>query len=453
MTKTAFRNDFLRGLGSALIELRSRADPDKFRDVVLYGCTHNTTYDMQCEGDRGWYLHQAAKLSGNETAVEEAVRKKFFNTGKDSRLFGQLTSILYHFAEDGGEPSQNARNAIYRQYENMLNELSRKRKFGQQLCHRRDMFDWLCVWLTSLDGWRAFKKIVGDVGKFLLPKDVDFFFSEWFYDNSKGKFGKKRVELYLQKQSAKSPHIRVYYEKAKGWDRHIYETPPIPTLDEVLSAAKGPLRVHGLAMRFAHNASPEDLEKLALAAMNEPDAGIQIALLWAFRHNGKYTFPEDFLSRLSQSGDERLRGLAYEIIGQNPSPKMRELALSLIQSGKDIENGVSLLVKNLLPEDEGLLYDSVKSFPTHINKTDWHGVFMDAERGMESLRNKPKTNILEYLYRNTLCGSCREWIVKAMREKKVLSDEILNECLFDANSDIRAFAGRLRPTGQASTRL
>ena len=49
MTKTAFRNDFLRGLGSALIELQSCADPAKFYEIILYGCLNNTTYDMQCD--------------------------------------------------------------------------------------------------------------------------------------------------------------------------------------------------------------------------------------------------------------------------------------------------------------------------------------------------------------------------------------------------------------------
>jgi len=441
MTKIAFRNDFLRGLGSALIELRSCADPTPFHDIILYGCLHNTTYDMQCEGDRGWYLHQAAKLSGNEMAIEDAVCQKFFRIGKDVWLFDQLTSILYHFAVNG---SETARNALYRQYDNMSSELSRKRKF-EQTCLRRDMFDWLCVWLTSLDGWGAFKKIVGDLSEILLPKNAEFFFSDWFYSNSESKFGKKRVDQYLQKQSAQSPYIRVYYETAKKWDNHFQgrEELPMPTLPEVLDAAKEGRSGRGIAMRFVRKASPEDLEKLAQAAMNEPDAEIQTVLLWAFRRNSKYVFPEEFLLRLSHSNDELIRSLAYEIMGQNPSPKTRELARSLIQRGTDIENGIFLLVKNPLPEDESLLYDVVKSFRPHKNEADLHGVYMNAREGIATLRGKLKTDILEYLYRNTLCGFCREHIIRTMHKKGVLSDDVLSECSFDANGDVRVFAGRL----------
>ena len=453
MTKTAFRNDFLRGLGSALIELQSCADPAPFYDAILYGCLHNTVYDNQTESERGWYLYQAAKLSGNETAIEEAVCQKFFRVGKEYRLFVQLSSILYHFAVDG---SKAARNALYQQYVRMLRELSRKRKFEQiHLFHRRDMFEELCIRLTSLDGWGTFKQIVNDMSVCLLPKNIDVFFLDWFYYNSKDKFGKKRIAHYLQKQSGISPHIFGYYEAAKELDTYNKTLAqkrnelPIPTLSEVLALARGefPGRGRGLARRFAENASSEDLEQLAQAAMSESDAGIQVELLWPFRPMGRYKssymFPEEFLLRLSQSNDGQLRHFAYGLIGQSPTPQTRELARSLIQSGTDVANGIYLLAKNPLPEDEGLLYDAVKSFRPHRNKGDWHWVHTDARDGIEAMRGKPKTTILDYLYRKTLCGFCRGEIVRIMHKKGVLSEQMLGECRFDANDDIRAFAERL----------
>ena len=441
MTKTAFRRDFLRGLGSALLTLQSCGDPAPYREVILYGCLHNTTYDMQCEGERGWYLQQAAKLSGIEKEVEEAVCQKYFRMGEDTWLFDQLTSILYHFAADG---SETARKALYQQYDTMLRELSRKRKF-EWICHRRDMFNWLCNWLISLDGWSAFKKIVGDVSEFLLPKDANFFFYDWFYSNSEGKFGKKRVEQYLRKQADKSPQIRVFYEKAKEFDNRVREERPMPTLDEVLTTAKGerPGRGRGLVRRFARNADPEDLEKLAQTAMNEPDAETQVELLWGFRHRSRYAFPEAFLLQLSQSGDDLLRHLAYEIIGQHPSAKTREVARALIQSGTEMQNGIFLLSKNPLPEDEVLLYQVVKSFRPRRDRGDWHGIYGWAKDGMEALRGKPKTDILDYLYRNTLCGFCREYVVRIMHKKGVLSEKILKECRFDARFDTQAFVKRI----------
>lgn len=114
---------------------------------------------------------------------------------------------LYNFAVDG---SESARAALYQQYDILSNELSPRKRKNNGTYPRRDMFDWICVWLTSLDGWSMFKRIVRDISEILLPKDENCFFSEWFYDNSKGKFGKKRVELFLQKQAKTSKHIAAY---------------------------------------------------------------------------------------------------------------------------------------------------------------------------------------------------------------------------------------------------
>jgi hypothetical protein len=438
MTKAAFRKCFQRGLGSAIAELQSCGDPSKFFDVVMYGCLHNTTYDIQCEGDRGWYLHQAAKLVKDEAAVEEAVCRKLPRV-KDVWLFAQLSSILYHFADNG---SETARNALYSRYDSMLDALRRKRRL-EKLTGERDMFDWLCVWLTSLDGWGAFKRIAQGVSERLLPKNADFFFSEWFYDNSKGKFGRKRVEGYLRKQSEKSRQIRAYFEKAQEWDNHVYEKPPIPNLDEVISkAAQGQYRGRAAAMLFARNANADDMERLAQAAMNMADAEAQAELLWAFRGED-YAFPESFLIKLSQSDHETLRFIAYSLMGQNPSAKTRELALKMIRGGSDIANAVSLLVKNMKPEDEQLLYNAVKTFPPDLHNNEWHWLYSAAANGVMSLRGKPKTGILEYLYRATLCSGCRCDVVRYMRMKGVLSDTVLNECSLDSNGDIRALAKRL----------
>ncbi|HWT73173.1 MAG TPA: hypothetical protein VN258_00400 [Mobilitalea sp.] len=125
MNKAQFKHDFLRGLGSALIELHSNCNPEQFCEIVMYGCLHNTTYDMQCEGDRGWYLYQAAQLIDDKEAVEATVIQKFFHARDNDWLFHQLTSILYYFAKEG---SENARVALYQKYETILNELYTKKR-------------------------------------------------------------------------------------------------------------------------------------------------------------------------------------------------------------------------------------------------------------------------------------------------------------------------------------
>ncbi len=443
MTKKQFKHDFLRGLGSALLELENCENPHQYYDIVHYGCLNNTTYDMQSEGERGWYLYQAAKYVGGDFILKDIIAR-YARSFTDDWFFDQLTSLLLNFARDGSEA---ARAALYDKYADMLEHLThinvktRRNKFSPD----RDMFDWICVWLTSLDGWSSFKQIVADVSQKLLPKDIDFFFSEWFYDNSKRKFGEKRIEKYLQKQSEKSVFVRTYYTTAGAWDKRMYiDERPVPTFEQVLAAVNAQeFRGRGTAMSFARTANPEEIEQLALAAMNETNIKIQLELLWPFRQYASFPFPDNFLLKLQESKNDNLRDIAFDIIGRNPSEKTRELALTLIKSGKDVANGISLLTKNLRSIDETLLYEAVKSFPVHNNEDAWHGVFMSALDGIETIHRKPKTDILEYLYRQTPCGSCRERTVWLMRKKKVLTEKILQECRFDSNSDIREFAQRV----------
>ncbi|MCL2300245.1 MAG: hypothetical protein FWC27_08900 [Firmicutes bacterium] len=439
MTKKQFKHDFLRGLGSALLALKTCGNPQQHYDIVRYGCLHNTTYDAQCEGDRGWYLHQAAAIVGG--GVLKNVIERYSCNTSDHWLFDQLTSILFHYAKDGNEA---AHAALHDKYNFLLGKLSRMQisRCGST-CPNRDMFDWLCVWLTSLDGWNAFKRIINDISEGLLPKDADFFFSEWFYDNSKNKFGKKRVEAYLQKQAGQNERIERYWEKAQEWDAHVYEKRPAPTLEDVVEGATGEkFRGRGISMQFARNASSAELGKLLQIAIAEQNLQKKAELLWGLR-KATARIPEEVIAELLKSENEDIRDTAFYIMENHPSSQMREYALSCLQMGEDVVNAVSLLSKNILPQDELLLCDAVKSIPVKLKESDWHSAFMAAEDGVKNLHGKPKTDLLQYIYRETYCGSCRASVVRLMHKKKLPTYSLLQECLHDSNDDIRDSAKRI----------
>ena len=440
LTKSQFKREFLHGLGSALVELQTSHEPKQYYEIVLYGCLHNTTFDAQCEGDRGWYLYQAIQWVDDKEAIQSAIIQKYFRVNGDHWLFDQLTSILSHYAKDG---SINARDALYKKYSDLLCFLSRKRNF-EGYCPQRDMFIWLCVRLTTLDGWRAFKRFIHDISEKLLPKDADYFFDEWFYDHAKERFGKKRVEEYLQKQARKSPILCVFYETAKAWDQHTYvENRSIPTLEQILSAfdSQEP-SIRSLVMRFTQKAKSEDLEKLAQVAINEPDIRRKTELLCGFRGRA-FPFPDSLVLELSKSEDQDLRETAFDIMGHNPSKQAHDYAVSLIQNDVDIQNGISLLCKNYRAQDEELLFKSIKDLQKIVDQCAFHFVAMDVENALATVRQKPKTDILLYLYHQSPCSCCRYRVVQFMHKKNLLPDKVLHECRFDSNKDIRDFAVRI----------
>lgn len=276
-----------------------------------------------------------------------------------------------------------------------------------------------------------------------MPKDNDLFFSAWFYSNSKDKFGEERVDRFLRKSSEKRPVVQAYFNKTQDWNKHLYEKPPVPTLDEVIAVT--PSKGFGgrmLSIRFCRNADSDDLEKLLKAAMAEPDLSRRSDLLWGLRQ-ATAQISEKAISELLQSENEDIRETAFDIMGNHPSPKTREFALSLLKNGTDTVNALSLLSKNMLPRHEQILNDAVKSIPVKLDEADWHSAFMAVVDAIKNMRGKPKTDLLYYIYSETYCGTCRESIVRLIHKKRLTTDSFLQEWRYDSNDDIRAFAQRI----------
>lgn len=441
MTEKQFKHSLFRGLGSAIIMLEQCPNKNQYRDIALYACLHNTTYDMQLEGDRGMYLFNVIEVLGDFDLFEHSIIDEFKNIEADIWLFNQLTSLLVIFAQKG---SEKAPKALYEKYELLLDKIEKRRNLKSQR-EEREMFEWLSVWLTSLNGFDAFKKAIYDLGRNIAKGKADFFSFDWFYANAQHKFGKKRIEKYLSKQANKSVEVKAFYEAVQMFDNRKYEDAPKPTLEEVVQNAYKvqdgktyPCR--STTKRFARNANKDELKKLADMALSESNINAKAELLWVFRWSN-YSFSDETLQELAHSENKNIRNTAFVIMRQKPSEKMHDHALSVISDGKELEKGIELLCENFRKEDEKLLFDAIKRVKIN-NARAWHGAYMAVETAFKKGRWKPQTDILKYVYENTLCSRCRFRIVELMNQHQVLTSQILDECLLDSNSDIRDFAKR-----------
>ena len=99
MNKSQFKKAFMQGLGSAYIELKNISSRERYKEIILWCCLHNTCYDMQCEGGRGIYLYNAIKLYEDKSIFEDAIIKKFMKKKLDAWLFDQFCDLLFQFAE------------------------------------------------------------------------------------------------------------------------------------------------------------------------------------------------------------------------------------------------------------------------------------------------------------------------------------------------------------------
>ena len=439
MTKVQFKEAFRRGLGSAFIELKTNNLREKFKDIVLWCCLHNTCYDMQCEGDRGIYLYDSIKLFEDKTFFEEAIIKQFMKDKIDTWLFEQLCNVLCRFATDG---SLKARDALYRKYNSLFALLSKRRYIRNPICDERDEFEWLCIWLTSLDGFTAFKKIVEHVGEFFIRvKNSNSIFVDYFYSDAKNKFGEKRVRNYLSMKATKSIAAEAFLNETKRFESHVRRPLEPPTLKDLLEACyetKG-FRGRGIAIRFAKTASEEQLIQLAQISIEETNPDIKLELLWVFR---KRPFPlnENYIFELAESDNESIRDIAFDILHNLVSDKIHDYAANLIKKQKEMANSLSLLCHCYGPEDETLLVDGVKGLTVSYDDGEWHGVFMEVEKLLDKCSFKFNPGLFIYMYQQTLCSSCRSRLLQIMLKRRILTREILEECQYDSYEDTRKFA-------------
>ncbi|KUP25427.1 hypothetical protein [Paenibacillus sp. DMB5] len=433
--KTQFKEAFKRGLGSSYLMLKESNNREKYRDIVLWCCLRNTCYDTQCEGGRGSFLYQAIFLYENKDYFEEAIIRKFMQKNLDMGLFSQLCELLYLFAADG---SMKAREALYEKYNALLGSLSRRNSSAV-----RESLEWLSVWLTSLDGFPAFKSIVIQFGEYSL-NNSEAVNMDWFYSNAKNKLGAKRVDTFLQSNAAKSDYVKAFLNSVIHTVMQNERSVEPPTLEKLIEAAKekqSRFRSRGLALRFSRTATEDELLRLAEYAVQETDLEIKLELLWTFK---KVRFPldEQFIFELTESDNEAIRDVAFEMLQHVPSDRIHGYAIDLIKQRKELANALSLLCYCYTAEDETILLEGIQSLPVTYEDGEWHGVFMDVEKLLDNRPVKMNSSLFIYMYRQTLCSYCRHKLIKRMSKRKILSQEILEECVNDSYEDTRDFAVR-----------
>ncbi|MDE6925493.1 MAG: hypothetical protein K2P59_09595 [Acetatifactor sp.] len=114
MTKKRFREAMMRGLGRCILELDQMEDVEKYREIVLWGCTHDLSYDTQCEGTRAWYMRELIRRFPDEKPfVDTVIRKLSQYRSKGGWEFSHYCELLSRFAWEGNRP---AFSALWKKY-------------------------------------------------------------------------------------------------------------------------------------------------------------------------------------------------------------------------------------------------------------------------------------------------------------------------------------------------
>ena len=198
MTKREFKYAMQRGLGRGILELKHTDHIEKYRALVLWGCSHELAYDAQCEGSRSFYLYEMIQLFPDIMPFLERAEKRMRQCIRDTGWeFSQNCQLLALFAGDGNE---FAIRSLQRCYEHLLNILRNKRKrTNQGLLPERDNFEELCISIVTYSPdvvicLKRYLDIAADVGALFNSNSLftnwDF---DWFQAACESSLGERRV--------------------------------------------------------------------------------------------------------------------------------------------------------------------------------------------------------------------------------------------------------------------
>ena len=213
-------------------------------------------------------------------------------------------------------------------------------------------------------------------------------------------------------------------------------------LDQILNDAKNGVGEYpSYYTVFGRYATSEELKIVYNALLTATDDAARVRLLWVFR---RAPLPQlnDIVLDWAVDGDEELRAAAIATLAQNTDERIHALARAKAAAGQLIgadSEALGLFVHNYQGEDTQIIVLALTEItPT----TDWeaHDVGWSLIDLAEQHADPNLAAALRWAYENTPCTNCRYRIVKLLDGFQSLDDTLLQECLHDAEEDIRDLA-------------
>ena len=449
MNKKDFKFCMQQGRGLCHLVLKSEKDIAKYKDIVLWGCLHNLSYDTQCEGVRAEYVYNLTTYFNDEDYFLFPIIEAFKSLlRRRDWLFEHFSAQLSLFAKNGNE---RAREALERKYDQLFAILLTKRKF-QNYDFERDNFERLCITLLPLGDTEDKFKIVCDLGRLFRENphyDCDYF--DWFCFSIENDLGKETLQEYLKCNSPQNEDLKSFYQSYFQLEevksnrklmRKPVEAPSVEAIKEEVSSS-GKLSPYS-RVSFSRNAEEEERKSLAQEAIKEVDLDKKAELLSVFQHHN-FPLPHDIIIEYANSSHERLHDVSLDVLTNCQSDVMRDYALSLMAEENLKAHALKMLLCNYTLEDKQFLLGELgKLKVTYGDESDWHDIGFKILNLFDAERDLPK-EFLFYIYNTTLCSCCRRSAVLALDKRQWLTEDIIEECRFDSNKNIKEYINQNHP--------
>jgi hypothetical protein len=398
-----------------MFSIQAQPDNTDYHAALLDACLTVQTYDRQCEDSREDYLFELIKATSKPVMYRDALlaclkESKEAVTSYDT---AQRFAILCRFVEQDPAFDRN----LLRTYVTEVNFDG-----GGAEC----LF--ALVRLEGIDGlifvarqFHSQLKSAGDEWRWLfgaLARDL----------GELDQADQARLKLARQEIPLLDELFRIdeqqHQEPQRVSETHVSFAELIARGDKYLRFTKD----------WIAQATQPDLEAAAEALLAEQT----LSRLGSYaRLFGVHPYPlalEPLFERLLSSDDLTARLIA-DILGHVRHPDVRRLGLGALAEPDSLEIALYLLQKNYAPEDAAMILSSLNLIGADEQRI--HRIGLGVLKLAEAYGNATWEweQILNWAYRGTPCSLCRNGVVDCMSRLNFLSDQLVAECLHDADKD------------------
>ena len=401
MLKRNFINNVKRGLGSAFIELSNAINKEEYKESLVYCITHDCTYDFIYEGSKGDYIYRLINLYEEKSYFIDLVKNTLLTIKSYSNLHEQFLDILM---EDYYNGNKDIKNFFEFYYSHFVNN-------GRWTKNKKNSFNYLSIKMSQLFGIRKVKDILTDWKK--LNINIS---DHWFGYNVSEKFKKYNllnIESNIETNNKYNHTFEEFIELIKIKD-NVYCFGCFSTEEE-----------HKTCMDYLIESNEQDIIKKILVNYQSEyiKRKIDIEILFSLIDKFDEAINEEVYKTLAYYKDERVVSLALELSNK-----------------KYYKIAIHMLMTNYKKEYKDIIISLYKKVNFSFNS--YESLTSDVIDFMMNKKKDMPDEILYITYYNDYCTFNREYIVKCMKKRNLLTDSIKEELYYDSDYEIRRYASK-----------
>lgn len=403
-----------KGIGRAVLHLRTH-DPAPYREAVLYACTHDLTYDAQCEGDREIYLLDLIDCIADCDFFRNGLLDALTTAPKDREKFdlGQTIELARNFAEKGDD---EMKQAMYHAVADV--------GFEQEPIYYED--------LIKLDGLPAL--VIAAENSLSTLREDNLWQVDSLVTALQVRDGVEAANSAIRRAERESPRLAQMLERSRLYESRLEPRKNQKRLDyealkKMIAEKPGAMLYPG----WGRTATAEELDSAASDLILEKDDSRLLAYLRIFWFQ-RFTGPIARLLELAESNNVRLARFSVKVLSQLTNPAIRDLGLRLLDSPGRQGDGVELLVNNYKPWDFQLTETRIAE-PMQVD--DLHSVEIGVRHMASAHHPREAERSLLLLYENGPCSLCRCELVGELIALGCLPNWMREECRYDSYIETR----------------